>query len=129
MLYHPVFEFLPVEHLIRERQQAYYDALALGDDTGDCSAFAAFILDRINTSLDQLIDETRGVTLTATNRLGIARQAFGHKSFSRKDYQNVLKTISAATASRDLRQGVEMGMLKRSGDKRTSVYRFKVLSD
>jgi Fic family protein len=129
MLYHPVFEFLPVEHLIRERQQAYYDALALGDDTGDCSVFAAFMLDRINTSLDRLIDETRGMTLSAADRLGVARKAFGDKSFSRKDYQNVLKTISTATASRDLRQGVEMGMLKRSGDKRTSVYQFKSLSD
>jgi Fic family protein len=125
MLYHPVFEFLPVEHLIHERQQEYYRTLARGDDTGDCTMFVAFILAQIEKSLKQLIEETRGVTLTAEKRLEIARTAFGDKSFSRKDYQNRLKTISTATASRDLHQGVELGLLKRTGVKRTAVYCFK----
>jgi len=125
MLYHPVFEFLPVEHLIHERQQEYYRMLARGDDSGDCTQFVAFILVQIDKSLRQLIEETRGVTLTAENRLEIARAAFGEKRFSRKDYQNLLKTISTATASRDLRQGIELDWLKRSGDKRTAVYCFK----
>ena len=129
MLYHPVFEFLPVEHLIREHQPEYYRTLAKGDDTGDCTVFANFILTQIEKSLKQLIEETRGVTLTAENRLGIARTAFGEKTFSRKDYQNLLKTISTATASRDLHQGVKMTLLKRSGDKRTSVYHFKPISE
>jgi Fic family protein len=128
MLYHPVFEFLPVEHLIRERQQEYYGALAKGDDTGDCTVFVAFILAQIEKSLKQMIEETRGVTLTAENRLGIARTAFADKTFSRKEYQNLLKTISAATASRDLHQGVNMGLLIRFGDKRTSVYQFKPIN-
>jgi Fic family protein len=129
MLYHPVFEFLPVEHLIRKHQPEYYRALAKGDDTGDCTIFAAFILTQIEKSLKQLIEETRGVTLTAENRIEIARTAFGEKTFSRKDYQNLLKTISTATASRDLHQGVKMNLLKRSGDKRTSVYQFKPISE
>jgi len=127
MLYHPVFEFLPVEHLIRERQQEYYSALAAGDDTADCTRFIAFILSQIRRSLHKLDEETRGVTLTAENRLGVARTAFGETTFSRKEYQNLLKSISTATASRDLHRGVEMGLLKRTGDKRTSVYRFKHL--
>ena len=129
MVYHPVFEFLPVEHLIREQQQVYYDALATGDDTGDCSVFVAFILTQIAKALKQLIEETRGVTLTAENRLGIARTAFGDKPFSRKEYQNLLKTISPATASRDLHRGVKMGLLKRSGDKRTLMYQFKPINN
>jgi Fic family protein len=129
MLYHPVFEFLPVEHLIREHQQEYYRALAKSDDSGNCTVFVAFILTQIEKSLKQLIEETRGVTLTAENRLEIARTAFGEKTFSRKDYQNLLKTISTATASRDLHQGVKMGLLKRSGDKRTSLYQFKAIKE
>jgi Fic family protein len=127
MLYHPVFEFLPVEHFTREHQQEYYRALAKGDDTGDCTVFVAFILTQIDKSLKRLIEETRGVTLTAADRLGIARTAFAERTFSRKDYQNLLKTISTATASRDLHQGVKLGLLKRSGDKRTSVYQFKAI--
>jgi hypothetical protein len=71
MRYHPVFEFLPVEHLIREHQQECYHALATGDDTGGCTGFVAFILAQIEKSLKQLIEESRGVTLTAENRIGI----------------------------------------------------------
>ncbi len=128
MHYHPIFEFLPVEHFIRERQQQYYEALAEGDDTGDCTVFIAFILAQIKKSLHQLMEETRGVTLTGVNRLQVARTAFGDTTFSRKEYQNLLKTISTATASRDLHRGVKIGMLKRFGDKRTSVYQFKPIS-
>jgi len=129
MLYHPVFEFLPVEHLIRECRREYYNALAKGDDSSDCTVFVAFNLAQIETSIKQLIEDTRGVTLSAENRLGIARIAFGNKTFSRKTYQNLLKTISTATASRDLHQGVKMGLLTRSGDKRTSVYTFKPIEE
>ena len=125
MLYHPVFEFLPVEHLIHERQQGCCRMLARGDDSGSCTRFVAFNLAQIEKSLKQLIEETRGVTLGAGNRLDVARTAFGRITFSRKDYQNLLKTIPTATASRDLRQGVALGRLKRSGDKRTAVYCFK----
>jgi Fic family protein len=118
-----------VEHLIHEHQREYYRVLAKGDDTGDCTDFVTFILTQIKKSLEQLIEETRGVTLTAENRLGIANAAFGEKTFSRKDYQNLLKTISTATASRDLHQGVKLDLLKRSGDKRTSVYQFKSIKE
>jgi len=124
MLYHPVFEFLPVEHLIREHQPEYYRSLAVGDDTADCTVFVAFILTQIEKSLKQLIEETRGVILSAEKRLEIARTVLGEKTFSRKSYQNLLKTISTATASRDLHRGVKMGLLIRSGDKRTAVYQF-----
>jgi len=41
-----------------------------------------------------------------------------------KDYQRRIKTISSATASRDLQHGVEIGLLQRSGDKRTAVCEF-----
>ena len=129
MLYHPVFEFLPVAHLIHEHQQEYYRTLARGDDTRDCTVFVVFIVKQIEKALKQLIEETRGVSLTADKRLEIARTSFGEKTFSRKDYQNLLKTISTATASRDLQLGVKMGFLKRSGDRRTSVYRFKQISE
>lgn len=125
MGYHPVFEFLPVEHLVHEHQQEYYRALATGDDPGDCSDFIAFILTQIDKAILQLIEETRGVTVTSENRLSIAQAAFGENPFSRKHYQTLIKTISTATASRDLRQGVRMGLLNKSGDKRTSVYCFK----
>ena len=124
MQYHPVFEFLPVEHLIRENQKLYYRHLAKADDVGDCTEFIAFILEQLNESLGQLLADTRSVTLTASDRLEFARSIFKNTAFSRKDYQIHLKNISNATASRDLQHGVEIGLLQKTGDKRTATYIF-----
>lgn len=43
--------------------------------------------------------------------------------FSRKDYLNVFKEISTATASRDLKQGIELGLFEKEGDKTKTIYR------
>lgn len=122
MIYHPIFEYLPVEDFIKGRQDDYYRELASGDDTGDCTGFVILMLELILDSLNELIAETQSVLLTATERLSLAMDSFGANSFTRKEYQAVFKTISTATASRDLQKGVELGLLIRSGDKRTAVY-------
>jgi Fic family protein len=124
MQYHPIFEFLPVEHLIREHQAEYYRNLATGDDTGDCTDFIAFIIAQIQSSLEHLLTETRSVVLTASDRLEFAKSVFAEALFSRKDYQNCFKNISSATASRDLQHGVALGLLQRFGDKRTALYTY-----
>ena len=124
MQYHPLFEFVPVEHLIRINQPLYYRQLAKADDIGDCTEFITFILEQINASLDQLLADTRSVTLTASDRLEFARSIFKNTAFSRKDYQLHLKNISNPTASRDLQHGVEIGLLQKTGDKRTTTYVF-----
>lgn len=124
MLYHPIFEFLPMEYFIHKNQQDYYRSLVKGDDTGDCTEFVTFNLEQIALALKLLTEDTRGITLSAENRLGIAGKVLENKTFSRKEYQNILKTISTATASRDLSLGIKIGLLVRSGDKRTARYRF-----
>jgi hypothetical protein len=45
--------------------------------------------------------------------------------FSRKDYLKLHKTVSTATASRDLKAGVNAETLSRQGDKAAAVYRFR----
>ena len=40
----------------------------------------------------------------------------GIKEFSRKDYMNIFKDLSSATASRDLKKGMEMGMFESIGN-------------
>ena len=123
MEYHPIFEFLPVEDLIKECQSDYYRELAAGEDTGDCTGFVALMLTLTLESLNALMADTRSVTLTALDRLDIAAQSFGEASFSRKEYQGLFRTISTATASRDLQLGVKKKLLKKSGNRRTAIYR------
>jgi Fic family protein len=124
MTYHPIFEYLPVEHLIIEHQDEYYKRLAESDRAEDCTTFIEFLLAQIDDALKILMAETRSVTVTAADRLAQFKKRFPGDTFSRKDYQNVVKSISTATASRDLSYGFETGLLERIGDKRTAVYRF-----
>lgn len=124
MEYHPVFEYLPVEDLIVEHQVEYYRALVESDNAGDCTAFIDFMLAQIKEALKMLLEETRSVTINTSNRLQQFKSRFPQKMFSRKDYQNIFKSISTSTASRDLSYGVKSGLLERIGDKRTAVYRF-----
>jgi hypothetical protein len=63
--------------------------------------------------------------LSATERLSRAKEHFVHREFSRKHYLELYKTISTATASRDLKQATEAGMLSKSGDKSLTLYRFQ----
>ena len=50
----PIFAWLPVETLIRERQQAYYDALKLADKAADSGVFVEFLLQAIADALHEL---------------------------------------------------------------------------
>lgn len=43
--------------------------------------------------------------------------------FTRKDYMEVFRDISTSTASRDLKEGVKIGIFEKTGDKRKTIYK------
>jgi hypothetical protein len=81
------------------------------------------MLQTINNSLDQMLD-FKGRIMTAEDRLNYFVE-MGKAEFNRKDYMLVFKEISTATASRDLRLGIELGLFKKEGDKINTVYRIE----
>lgn len=123
MGYHPVFEFLPVESIIKRRQTSYYKVLGVADRSGKSTVFIEFMLGVILESLNELLSG-RIPLLTAIERIERFRADVGTRPFARKDYLSKYKDISPATASRDLREGVAKKILKKSGDKRMTNYRF-----
>jgi len=122
--YSPVFEFLPVESLIKVKQEEYYKILGESDNQGDSTGFVQFMLQIINDSLEDLLIN-QIVNLTGENRINIFKEKAGSDSFTRQDYMRQFKDISSATASRDLKKAFNDGILERSGDRRTTQYRFK----
>lgn len=50
-----LFAWLPVETLVKEHQEDYYDALAGSDEQGDCTKFIEFMLGMISQALDDVI--------------------------------------------------------------------------
>jgi Fic family protein len=122
--YHPAFEFIPVESIIREHQQEYYNALEASDRSGDSTAFVDFSLGIIHEALEGFISSFIPKPLTADERLARAKEHFSRQTFSRKNYRELFKTISTATASRDLKQATDSGLLSKSGDKALTLYGF-----
>jgi hypothetical protein len=53
---------------------------------------------------------------TVASRLAAAGQHFRKTLFNRQDYLKLFKTLSTATASRDLKWGVAAGLLIKTGD-------------
>jgi Fic family protein len=118
---YPVFEFLPFETLISHTQKEYYEVLSKCDKKGDSTEFIEYMLNIIDSSLGELLNQT--------NRLvsDIERIEYfiskGKSEFSRKDYMSVFKNLSSATASRDLKKGVELKLFSRHGDKNKTLYK------
>lgn len=122
--YSPVFEFLPIESLIKARQSEYYRILGESDNKGDSTGFIEFMLQIINESLEELLTN-QNVNLTSQDRISIFKDKIKNSSFNRQDYMRQFKDISASTASRDLKLAVDDDILEKSGDKRTTLYKFK----
>jgi len=59
------------------------------------------------------------------SRIQDAKERFRKKTFSRKEYLQLQKTISTATASRDIARAVKQGLLKKTGDKALAEYSFR----
>ena len=49
-----LFSWLPIEELIKERQQEYYDALAISDNKADCTVFVEMMMQIIFDALNDL---------------------------------------------------------------------------
>jgi Fic family protein len=121
---YPVFEFLPIETIIKNRQREYYRALSQADKAGNSTSFIEFMLQVLEDSLKELLNKHPG-SLTEADRISLFKSVIGSHSFSRKDYLRHFKHISPATASRDLKVVVKNGILTKQGEKRMTVYKFK----
>jgi len=120
---YPIFDFIPLEALIRDTQSDYYQALSLSDKSGKSTLFIEYMLGVIDRSLAQLLNYTNRI-LKDTDRLDYFL-TLNINEFNRKKYMGVLKNISSATASRDLKLGVELGIFEKEGDKTKTIYRIK----
>lgn len=122
---YPVFEFLPMEALIRERQEEYYGALGKSDSTGESTVFIEFMLEIMLVSLNDLLN-IKNVSLTNLDRVNIFKSVIKSEYFTRKDYLKNFRQISSATASRDLNFAVENGIMEKIGDKNNTKYRYQL---
>lgn len=118
---YPVFEFLPFETLISNDQEKYNKALSESDKSGNSTKFIEYMLNVINTSISELLN-FNSRTLNEDDRLEYF-VSLNKTEFTRKDYMTIFKDISSATASRDLKKGVELELFEKIGEKNKTIYR------
>ena len=118
---YPIFEFLPFETLISNDQEKYYSALAESDKSGKSTKFIEYTLGVIDISIGELLNFNNR-TLNEKDRLEYFI-SLNKTEFTRKDYMNIFKDISSATASRDLKKGTESNIFKKTGERNKTVYK------
>ena len=124
MQQYPVYEFLPVESLIKQKQSDFYNKLSESDKKGNSTPFIEFMLEIILESLVGLL-QSQSITLHTEDRMRLFAAKIGKNTFSRKEYMQSFKNISAPTASRDLKWAVEQNFLTKFGALRLTEYQFK----
>lgn len=118
----PIFEYVPIEKLIKENQKEYYKALSNSDKTGKSTLFIEFMLDMINKALRKTIDETKSQKPNYSKRIEFALTKL-NRWFSRKEYMTICKGISTATASRDLKRLLDDKIIEFKGEGRMTKYK------
>jgi len=121
---YPVFEYLPLESVIKDNQVKYYEVLGNCDAAGDSTEFIVFMLNVIHDTLERFILDARPGVQTAETRLDKAKKNFVNNWFSRRQYLALHKDISTATASRDLLFGINNEILSKRGEKALTMYQF-----
>lgn len=121
--HHPVFEFLPIEAIIKRQQNEYYEALAKSDNSGESTQFIEFMLGVILESLENLLS-IQNISLTHIDRINFFKTLIKEEYFTRKDYLKKFREISSATASRDLKYAVDNGLIQKFGDKNLARYKY-----
>ncbi|MDV7187099.1 Fic family protein [Lutibacter sp. TH_r2] len=118
---YPVFEYLPFETLISKDQEKYYKALSESDKSGKSTKFIEYMLKVIDISISELLNFNNR-TLNEKDRLEYF-SSLNKLEFTRKDYMDVFKDISSATASRDLKKGVELNLFEKIGKMNKTKYK------
>ncbi len=119
----PIFGFLPIETLVKTKQQEYYNILGKSDNQGSSTAFIEFMLEIIKDALEDLL-KIQNINLSSNDRIIHFKDIVENDLFSRQDYLRAFKKISSATASRDLKVAFDKGIIEKLGDKRMTKYRY-----
>jgi Fic family protein len=122
MKVNPIFEYVPIEETIKNKQEQYYKTLADADNTGKSTIFIEFMLEAINQTLRKTIDDSNPGNIDYQKRTEFALERL-NDWFDRKEYMKLNKGISTSTASRDLKKLLEEKRIESSGEGRMTKYR------
>ena len=95
------------------------------DLRGDSTEFVEFGLEAVRDAMASTFDDLVPRRQDARSRLESGRDHFGSAWFARAAYRKLHRSISTASASRDLAGGVAAGILEARGARRLTEYRYR----
>ena len=115
--WNPVFAWLPVESIIHDHQQEYYDAINASNNTGESTIFIEFMLSAIKASLTDAINTSNAMSAGKIDKKTLRWQKIEqflqtHEYIMNADVRK-LCGVSAATATRILSELVKNKKLLR----------------
>ena len=116
--WNPAFAWLPVESIIHDRQQEYYDAINASNDAGESTVFIEFMLSAIKASLIEVINTSNEMSVEkvdkATLRWNKIQEYLKTHDYIMNADVRELCGVSAATANRILAGLVSEKRIKKS---------------
>ena len=111
----PIFAWLPMESIIHDRQEEYYDAINRSNFEGESTAFIAFMLSAIKAALMEAVQASGAAAGMTTEELRWYQIACHLKKNGTITNADVLLMfqVSAATANRILAKQTEEGKLRK----------------
>lgn len=120
-----LFAWIPVESIIHDRQDEYYQAINESNDKGDSTVFIEFMLSAIKDALLETIDDNKTIN-TATNknnyRWNIISDFLNDNDYIMNADVRILLSVSSATANRILSDFVNDGKLIKIRQGKTWAY-------
>jgi len=120
--------YLPVETVIRERQNEYYRALAEADERADAAPFVEFMLQALRDAMREAGD-TDQVSDQVTDQVKMLLEAIGNRELSGSELMNALGFSHRPTFRANyLNLAMEGGWLDRTqpGSPRSPTQRYRL---
>ena len=110
----PMFAWLPVEFMIHDRQDEYYQAINRSNNEAESTAFIEFMLSAIKEALLEAVQigNTENMSAEEQRWLQIERFLKKHGTITNADVREMLG-VSSATANRVLAKNVEAGKIQK----------------
>lgn len=116
----PLFSAMPIESVIKESQQEYYDALQSAGDTGESTPFVEFMLEAILETCEQEFKNNQDVPIYVPKNVPINRQDKILKIIQDDSSVTInqlaqICEVSDKTIKRDIAKLKEKGLIERQG--------------
>jgi Fic family protein len=120
-----IFNYLPLETFIHQRQKDYYEALHIGQLANSPTLFVKLMLEVVISALNESFSyRFEDGPSNREKRFIEAKEHFRKSKFSRKDYLSIFLNLSSSMGTKDLKAFCNDGLLFNSGNGNGTRYYF-----